>query len=217
MLKKKETFSQMKLSKSLNFKQLLLDESLKQATKYGFTKQSILSATLSITESTSSHSIIKPIDLIHYFITLNNNKIQDFVIKEQGTNGKIKELVMNRLLLNHDHIKHYKDALALMLQPQNIQNSSLLLYNLCDEIWYKAGDKSVDLNYYSKRLLLAGVYTSTELFMTSDQSDGYKNTRQFLDRRLNDVGLIGKGMNDLKQTIGFISGQFCSIISSKKK
>jgi ubiquinone biosynthesis protein COQ9 len=48
-----------------------------------------------------------------------------------------------------------------MALPQNAPNTVKQLAELVDEIWYLAGDHSVDLNWYSKRFLLAGIYTST--------------------------------------------------------
>ena len=32
---------------------------------------------------------------------------------------------------------------------------------MVDDIWYWAGDRSTDFNWYTKRALLAGIYTST--------------------------------------------------------
>ena len=40
---------------------------------------------------------------------------------------------------------------------------------------------------YGKRALLAGVYSSTELFMLTDTSPGHEETWQALDRRLSDM------------------------------
>jgi ubiquinone biosynthesis protein COQ9 len=39
---------------------------------------------------------------------------------------------------------------------------------------------------------LAGVYTSTELFMLTDASDNFADTWAFLDRRLEDVVTLSK-------------------------
>jgi hypothetical protein len=47
-------------------------------------------------------------------------------------------------------------------------------------IWRYAGDKSDDFNYYSKRGLLLGVYTSTRLFYLSDDSKEFIKTKEFI-------------------------------------
>jgi len=48
-----------------------------------------------------------------------------------------------------------------MSLPQNVAGSATELAKLVDEIWYLAGDRSVDFSYYTKRGLLSGVYVST--------------------------------------------------------
>ena len=43
----------------------------------------------------------------------------------------------------------------------NIPSAVETLALMVDDIWYMAGDKSVDINWYTKRALLATLYTST--------------------------------------------------------
>ena len=48
------------------------------------------------------------------------------------------------------------------------------------------------MNWYTKRLTLAAIYKSTELFMIQDKSENFKDTYEFLDNRLSDLGLFNK-------------------------
>jgi ubiquinone biosynthesis protein COQ9 len=86
-----------------------------------------------------------------------------------------------------------------MAMPQSIAPSLTELARLSDEIWFLAGDTSVDYSWYTKRATLSAVYSSTELFMTTDSSPNYNETENFLDRRLSELqgatGLIGASMN----------------------
>lgn len=45
-----------------------------------------------------------------------------------------------------------------------------------DDIWHGAGDRSTDMDWYTKRALLGGVYTATELYMLTDFSAGWTST-----------------------------------------
>ena len=45
------------------------------------------------------------------------------------------------------------------------------MFRAADHMWHAAGDRSTDGNYYSKRVLLSGVYSSTLLYWLSDESD----------------------------------------------
>ncbi len=87
-------------------------------------------------------------------------------------------------------------GLAFLALPQNAPLGLRCLYRTVDAIWYAAGDRSTDYNFYTKRLLLAGVYSSTLLFWLNDKSDGYAATWAFLDRRIAEVlkiaGRMGK-------------------------
>ncbi len=48
------------------------------------------------------------------------------------------------------------------------------------------------MNWYSKRALAASVYAATELYMLTDRSFAHADTWAFLDRRLEDVMMLGK-------------------------
>ena len=55
-----------------------------------------------------------------------------------------------------------------------------------------AGDTPHDASYYSKRSLLAAVWTSTFLFWLDDRSEGCADTWAFLERRIDNVMQIGR-------------------------
>ncbi len=96
----------------------------------------------------------------------------------------------------------------------NIRASLRELHALSDEIWYLAGDTSVDTSWYTKRASLAAVYASSELFMTTDNSKGFEATEEFVDRRLQDVQKVGGTIGDLGQFVGFWAGSSLNLARS---
>lgn len=94
-------------------------------------------------------------------------------------------------------------ALALMSLAGNIPPSLKELWLLSDEIWFQAGDVAVDASWYSKRASLSSIYAATEVFQTTDQSSEYRDTEQFLDRRLEDVRVLGSSWRNVKEWAGF--------------
>ena len=74
-----------------------------------------------------------------------------------------------------------------------------------DDIWFYAGDRSIDMSWYSKRATLAAIYLSTELYMMEDKSPGFVDTYAFLDRRFEDIRQLGKSKS---QVTNAISGLF---------
>ena len=102
-----------------------------------------------------------------------------------------------------------------MAQPSNIPPSLHELAALSDEIWFLAGDKSVDSSWYTKRASLSTIYAATELFMTTDKSAGFSDTKEFLDRRLRDVQVVGGAVGSVGQWVGFTAHAGINILRSK--
>lgn len=102
-----------------------------------------------------------------------------------------------------------------MAQPSFVPESLRELAKLCDEIWFLVGDTSVDPSWYTKRASLSAVYASTELFMTTDRSEGFLETRKFLRRRLGDVEGVGGSLQSLGQWVGFTASAGLNVLRSK--
>lgn len=81
---------------------------------------------------------------------------------------------------------------TLFALPQYAPDGAKLIWETCDLIWDTLGDTSDDFNWYSKRGILSGVYTSTVLFWLGDTSEGNAATWSFLDRRIDNVMQIEK-------------------------
>ena len=105
---------------------------------------------------------------------------------------KIKQLILLRLDLALKHKESIRSSIGLMSLPQNSKNSFLMLYKTCDKMWRVSGDESTDFSFYTKRIILSGVYSSTLLFWLNDETNELTKTEDFLDRRLKDVSKIGK-------------------------
>lgn len=102
-----------------------------------------------------------------------------------------------------------------MAQPSYVPTSLQELAKLADEIWFLVGDKSVDPSWYTKRASLSAIYASTELFMTTDTSKDFLETRKFLRRRLADVHKVGGTFRSLGQWAGFTASAGLNVLRSK--
>ena len=71
--------------------------------------------------------------------------------------------------------------------PQHAAEGARAVWQTCDRIWTALGDTSDDINWYTKRATLSGVYSATVLYWLGDDSDGHSATWAFLDRRIDDV------------------------------
>ena len=110
---------------------------------------------------------------------------------------RVKLAVMTRLELAAPHREAVRRALTLESLPQHAPRALRQLYRTVDAIWYAAGDTATDFNFYTKRMLLAGVYGATLLHWLDDKSENFAGTAAFLDRRLADVMRIEKAKGRL--------------------
>ncbi len=78
-------------------------------------------------------------------------------------------------------------GMTLFALPGHAPLGAKAIWNTCDQIWTLIGDSSRDGNWYSKRAILSGVYSSTVLFWLGDDSPDRQATWDFLDRRIEDV------------------------------
>lgn len=81
---------------------------------------------------------------------------------------------------------------ALFAMPQYVADGAGAIWGTCGLIWETLGDTSEDVNWYTKRMTLSGVYSSTVLFWLGDDSPGFVATWEFLDRRIENVMQIEK-------------------------
>lgn len=76
---------------------------------------------------------------------------------------------------------------AVFALPQNVATGAGLIWGTADAIWRALGDISDDFNWYSKRMTLSGVYSSSVLYWLGDTSEGHRDTGEFIDRRIEGV------------------------------
>ncbi len=78
-------------------------------------------------------------------------------------------------------------GMTLFSLPQYAADGVQAIWRSCDRIWDALGDTSDDVNWYTKRMTLSGVYSATVLYWLGDNSPDHEDTWTFLDRRINDV------------------------------
>lgn len=105
---------------------------------------------------------------------------------------KIAQAVLYRLEAAAPYKEAIRRALAYYSLPTHWAEGTKRLYSTVDAIWYEAGDTATDYNFYTKRLLLAGVYSSTLMVWLEDDSEDAAETKEFLMRRIDNVMSINK-------------------------
>lgn len=198
----------------------ILSSALKRVPEYGFSPKALTlgaqdAGFLEVSVQLFPRGVY---DLINYHLVTQRlalkNNVQFNSETKLGLGRKVKIITMERLKANKDIIHRWQEALGYMSLLGNIPASLKELNALSDEIWYLAGDTSVDFSWYTKRATLAGVYASSEMFMTTDQSPDFVATSEFLDRRLQDVQKVGGTIGGIGQYASFMAGSSIGLARS---
>jgi ubiquinone biosynthesis protein COQ9 len=131
------------------------------------------------------------VEMIEFMSLEADQRMVEAMEREDLASLKVRERialgVRRRLELYAADREAIRRALAVLALPQNGPLALRLLYRTVDAIWYAAGDTATDFNFYTKRALLAAVYSSTLLAWLDDRSPGLEETWAFLDRRIADA------------------------------
>ena len=97
---------------------------------------------------------------------------------------RIRTGVLTRLAILKPHKEAARKAVLL---PQSVMASAESLWQSADILWRAAGDQATDFNFYTKRVSLAAVLSTTMIAWFGDDSDDEAPTAQFLDARIANV------------------------------
>lgn len=133
----------------------------------------------------------KPMDMIEAWITSVDEAMADEWPQERLATLKIRERIRTLVAFRLEAVAHIDEAvrraLAVMAQPQNARRALKLGWHSADIMWRLAGDTATDYNHYTKRAILAGIYSATLAVFVNDDSEGKADTHAFLERRIDGV------------------------------
>jgi len=133
----------------------------------------------------------KPMDLIEAWITSVDSAMAAQWPAQRLATLKIRERIRTLVAFRLDAVAHIDEAvrraLAVMAQPHHAPRALKLGWRSADIMWRLAGDTATDYNHYTKRAILAGIYSATLAVFVNDDSEDKADTHAFLDRRIDGV------------------------------
>jgi ubiquinone biosynthesis protein COQ9 len=136
------------------------------------------------------------VDLVLCFLADGDRRMEEALAKRDLASLKVREritlAVRTRIEVDASHREAVRRAVTLLALPISGAAGPRSLYRTVDAIWRAAGDASTDFNFYTKRAILAGVYSAVTIAWFGDQSDDFADTWAFLDRRIAGVMQIEK-------------------------
>ncbi|KAF9405522.1 hypothetical protein HW555_013787 [Spodoptera exigua] len=187
-----------------NIKKIIFENALQFVPKNGWSVESLSAGAKAAGYPTITHGLFPNGggDLVHYFNVRCNEQLVDAmktwpkVDAQEKVPAKFVENAIHQRLLMIDPYKNtWPKAMAIQTLPNNVPNCLATLLSLVDDICYYSGDRSVDFNWYMRRVGVAGIYKAAELFYLTDSSQDCNATRNFIASRIRDAQLIQTALN----------------------
>ena len=197
-----------------DLKTRILDAALPSIVFDGWTQATLEHAATSIGLSTVDVKRAFPhgvVDAVSYFSqradeTMLETLSRDYQLLSMKIRERIATAVMVRLRAQAENREAVRRAIGFYAMPWNSAAGLTALYATVDAMWRAAGDTSTDYNFYTKRLLLSGVLTSTVSVWLDDTSENFADTEAFLRRRIENVMQIEKAKASAKEHFSKLSG-----------
>ncbi|XP_069510197.1 ubiquinone biosynthesis protein COQ9, mitochondrial [Ambystoma mexicanum] len=193
--------------------QRLLTAALDFVPEHGWSSDAIAEAAKSLDLSPAAAGMFTNdgSELILHFVSQSNARLTQLLEDEhklvqlgqaekKKTDQFLRDAVETRLRMLIPYIETWPQALSILLLPQNIPQGLNLLTSMVDDMWHYAGDQSTDINWYTRRAVLAGIYNTTELVMVQDSSPDFEDTWRFLENRISDAMNLGHSAKQFKST-----------------
>ncbi|XP_021756711.1 ubiquinone biosynthesis protein COQ9, mitochondrial-like [Chenopodium quinoa] len=201
----------------------VLQASLRHVESLGWTETAMLAGAREVGLSPSIVGSFprKEAALVEYFMDECLERLIDIIesdteLKNLIPSQHISKLVRIRLEMQASFISKWAQALSIQALPTNVPTSFKQRAALIDEIWHAAGDDASDFDWYVKRTVLGGIYSTTEVYMLTDKTPDFRDTWAFLDARVRDAFDLKKTLQEaqyLAEAVGAgLGGSFQGLV-----
>lgn len=132
-----------------------------------------------------------PASLVEYWSEKSDGEMVERLAAKLRPGMKVRDRIAAAVLTRLDVLEPHKEAArraaAFLMLPVNGALGARLVYQTVDAMWRAAGDSATDFNFYTKRGILAGVFSATLMRWFNDNSEDGVATRDFLSARIENV------------------------------
>jgi ubiquinone biosynthesis protein COQ9 len=175
-------------------KAAILEAALKHVVFDGFTDKVLAAAAKEAGAEKSAVSRLfpdGPLSLVEAFSQSADDemitRLESMDLKTMRVRGRITAAVKARIDALRAHKEAARRAAAFLSLPPHAALGIKLVYRTVDAMWRTVGDTATDFNFYTKRGILAGVYSATLMRWFTDTSADESATQQFLADRIENV------------------------------
>ena len=141
------------------------------------------------------------------------NEVKSKVNKITKTNEKISFLLNKRLQIEKKNKDLIKKIFIHLIKDNNSNKVLTYIYSVSDIMWKYANDRSVDFNFYTKRLILSSVYLKILILSFYKDNLTPKDLNEEISKSLEHVKLVSQFkikldfFKNLKEFFSFFSIQ----------
>ena len=120
------------------------------------------------------------------------NEVKSKVNRITKTNEKISFLLNKRLQIEKKNKDLIKKIFIHLIKDNNSNKVLTYIYSVSDIMWKYANDRSVDFNFYTKRLILSSVYLKILILSFYKDNMTQKDLNEEISKSLEHVKLISQ-------------------------
>ena len=120
------------------------------------------------------------------------SEVKSKINKIAKTNEKISFLLNKRLQIEKKNKDLIKKIFIHLIKNNNSNKVLTYIYSVSDIMWKYANDRSVDFNYYTKRLILSSVYLKILILSFYKDNLTQKDLNEEISKSLEHVKLISQ-------------------------
>ncbi|HSZ10637.1 MAG TPA: COQ9 family protein [Rhizomicrobium sp.] len=147
----------------------------------------------------------RELSLVEEFSSATDREMEARLAKVDFADMRIRDRIKTAVMARLDIVRPNKEAArraaAFLTLPPNAGLGARLVWRTVDLMWRAVGDTATDFNFYTKRGILAGVYSATLMRWFTDKTDDEAETRAFLDARIENVMQFEKFKAQMKSEV----------------
>lgn len=144
------------------------------------------------------------VDLAYGFHVAGDAELAERMVTEDLSAYRYRDRVARALFMRLEIAARDKEAVrrgvTFFALPLHAADGSRAIWHTADVIWAGLGDRSDDVNWYTKRMTLSAVYSACVLFWLGDDSADMAPTKAFIDRRIDNVMQFEKFKSRMRDT-----------------
>ena len=187
----------------LKKRQVVLRFAKEFVSEKGFTKNCLENISKKYGLNTDETDLLFPqgnVDLIKFALEKLNNDLEVYCkqidLLRLPIHKRIRKVLLSKISLMKKDKLFYRSIFLNLLIPKKNFSLTSQLYNSVDQLWFIAGDSSTDFNFYTKRLILSGIYSRVMLFFFNNNNQ--EELENILDESLKRVSKIPEIKSKLK-------------------